>query len=258
VGCQTTTPDGRTSQENGAVNKTDVLDSQKALVRNAIDTGKPEQAMQSLRTMLRSRPDDASLHNLMGLAQLATKNTDRAIASFRKSYSLEPTPATALNLSSAYIEGGDYDRAIRLLKRLLEPQKGKEEYHYKERLYHNLGYAYVKQKNVAKAKAYFQEALAENPAFFPSHLELARIYESTNKPAQAIRTYRASIDYCAICYEPVQALTALYLKTGQRSDAQKALMRFTKTDGISAHDKDAAMRLLRQVTTAGLNTRRAG
>ena len=251
--CQTTG-----AQDQQSEKQKNALEAQKGLVRTALDSGKPESALQTLREMIREHPEDASIQNLMGLAQLALKNADRATRHFRMAYKLDPQPSIGLNLSSAYIEAGDPAKAVTLLRAMLKPGKDKKPYEYKERLYHNLGYAYLRQNQLTKAQQWFQEALDENPAFFPTYLEMAHIYEKTKRPALAMKSYRQSIDYCHVCFEPVQSLSMMYMKSGRQDEARQLLLSYSKVDGVSTPDKLAAEHLLRVVTTAGLPPRRAG
>ena len=234
-----------------------IIDSQKAIARNALDTGKPEAALNSLRMLLQQHPDDASLHNLMGLTQLSLKNHPRAIKEFQAAFKRDNQVATGLNLSSALISAGEYQRAARLLTQLLS-QAESTSYAYKERLYHNLGYTYAKERNSAKAELWLQRAVEENPTFFLSHLELARLYERSNRPEKAVASYRKAMDYCLVCFEPVQALSSLYIKTGRTGEARRVLMQFGKNEGVSADDLAKAKILFTQVTANDLPIKKVG
>ncbi len=238
LACQTS------GNKDTADREQEVLRTQKALVRNSLDSGKPEAALQHLRGILRQFPKDAEGHNLMGLAQLALKNPGRATHHFLTSYKLDKQPATALNLSSAYLEGGDFDKAIKVLTVMLR-DKTKDAYPYRERVLHNLGFAHLSKGDMNKARLYFTDALTENPAFYPTHIELARLYEKTKRPALAALSYRKAVDYCDVCFEPVEALTRLYTKLGRPIEARRALSRFYKTEGVSAADRARAGQLLK-------------
>lgn len=235
----------------------EVLEKQKNLIRNQLDEGKPDQALSLLRELARQHPDNASIQNLMGLTHLALKNPGRAIKHFMSSYKIDRHPGTALNLSSAFIEAGDFQKAIRLLNALTKT-KELQTYQHRERIFHNLAYANEHAGNNSKAEEWYQEAIDENPTFFPSHLELARLYEKTNRPAMAIQAYRRATDYCHACFEPVYALSMLYVKTNRLTDARKTLLAYSKVDGISPNDRERAKQLLRMVMTAGIRGRRAG
>ncbi len=227
------------------------------IVRTTRDVGKPVQALATLRPMLREFPDDAGLQNLMGLTQLALHNPPRAIRHFLAAYKTDHAVATGLNLSSAYIETGDYDKAVKLLS-ALSKQAERDDYQYKERIFHNIGLTYAKQKRAALAEKWYQQAIEENPTFFPSHLELARLYETTGRPAMAMKAYRRSIDYCLICFEPVQSLTTLYVKNNRYADARRILVSFGRQEGASPDDVKKASRMLKMVTAGVPNGQRKG
>jgi Tfp pilus assembly protein PilF len=237
--CQTSGSDGLDTETREKA----VLESQKALVRNALDTGKPESAHKNLRELLERYPEDASLNNLMGLTQLALKNTERAIRYFQLAYKEDPQVGTGLNLSSALIEAGDYSRAEKTLKSLTK-EAIKTKYRYKERIAHNLGYCAFKQGNQIKSEVWYKKALEENPTFFPSHLELARLYESTGRPSLAMARYRQVIDYCRTCLEPVEALTGLLVTQGRPQEAKRLLTQFLKNEELLDTDRQKATTLL--------------
>lgn len=248
--CQTPAP------EAGPENKELALvEKQKQLVRSALDEGKPEQALGALRPMLREFPNDPGLHNLMGLTQLALRNGTRAAKHFQTAYKLDQKVATGLNLSSALIENGEHENAVKLLNALLK-KADKDEYQYKERIYHNLGLTYGLQKRNALAEKWYKEALEENPTYFPSHLELAKVYEKTKRPAMAMKEYRRSMDYCLVCFEPVQALSNLYIKNGRFADARKILMGYSRIEGVAPQDVARANKLLKIVTAGNFGPRK--
>ncbi len=231
--CQTTpSPEAQNSGKT-------IIEAQKSLVRNALDSGKPETVVETMRSMTREYPKDPEVQSLMGLTQLSLKNPQKAVKHFKIAYKLKSDVATGLNLSSALIEANDTDNATKILLKLTKLAE-KEDYRYKERIFHNLGYTALKRRDLKKAESWYQAAIDENPAFFPSHLELARIYEQTKRPTQAITAYKRAIDFCLICYEPVEALSKIYIQLGKKEDAKKLLTQFTKQEGISPQDRDHA------------------
>jgi Tfp pilus assembly protein PilF len=251
--CQTS-GDGKINAES---HQKEVLESQKALVRNALDTGKPESALKSLRDLLDVYPEDASLQNLMGLTQLSLTNYARSIRHFQISYKLAPQIATGLNLSSALIESKQYLRAQKLLTVLLK-QAPKAKYRFKERILHNLGYCAMQQGDTKKAEEWYRLALEENPTFFPSHLELGRYYESRGRSELAIQSYKYAADYCRTCFEPIEPLTRIYTATGRRGEAKRLLTQYLRVEDLLDTDRRHATDLLTRLsetsapgTTAG-------
>lgn len=242
--CQTAGPDLKAKEA-------DILDSQKGIARQSLDTGKPQTALQTLRPLLRAHPEDASLQTLMGLTQLALKNSGRAVIYFKSAYKLDPKSSTGLNLSAAYIESGDYEKA-RVLLMTLRKRAEKENYATTERIFQNLGMVAVKQKHLAKAESWFQAAIEENPTFVPAHLELARLYEQTRRPAMALKSYRSALDFCQVCYEPVEALSNTYMKTGRYTDARLVLAHYVQNEQVTPEDKSRAQRLLSLANSTAL------
>jgi Tfp pilus assembly protein PilF len=243
--CQTTQADEvRAKKDN-------VIASQKAIVHNALDNGDTKLAYATLRSLINAYPEDATLQNLMGLTQLAMKNSTRAVRHFQAAYKLDKSPGIALNLSSAYIETGDYDKSVKLISSILR-EPGTTKYQFKERLLHNLGFANVKLKKNTRAESFFKQALEENPSFYPSHLELARLQKNMGRPALAMRSYRNAMDYCHVCLDPVSELTTLYVKSGKMRDARDILLRYGKVQGVAESDKKKAANLLQIVTASDL------
>ena len=241
--CQTS-GEGKTNAET---HQKEVLESQKALVRNALDTGKPESALKSLRDLLDVYPEDASLQNLMGLTQLSLTNYARSIRHFQISYKMDPQLATGLNLSSALIEAKQYPRAQKLLIALLK-QAPKVKYRFKERILHNLGYCAMLQGDTKKAEEWYRLALEENPTFFPSHLELGRFYETSGRSELAIQSYKYAADYCRTCFEPIEPLTRLYSATGRTSEAKRLLTQYLRVEDLLEVDRRNATELMARLS----------
>src|SRR5690606_12651004 len=104
--------------------------------------------------------------------------------------------AFALNLAAAMIENGDHDQAIRLLDALTKT-KDTADYLSKERIYHNLGYAYERSGKLPSSERWYRKAIDTNPSYFLSHLGLGRIYERMSRPAMARMAYTQASDFCA-------------------------------------------------------------
>ncbi len=241
LACQTT------SQKNETPTSLEkkLLDSQLTLVQNSLDQGQPEKAHGILREALVKHPQDPRLHNFMGLAQLALQNPRRATEHFDKSFRLNPQVGTGLNYSSALIALGDYRNAMIRLKDLLK-QAQSESYQYKERIYHNIGYALVKAQKNKNAVIWFQKAIEENPTYFPAHLELGRIYGSMNQTTQAVQSLLRAHDYCLVCWEPIEQLVKVYTSQGQSAEAHKLLVSYLKQDEVPENQRELARQSLRQ------------
>jgi len=248
LACQTTSPKKEDLTSRPELEKK-LLESQMALVQNAVDSGHPEKAHALLRESLQKFPENPQLHNLMGLTQLALKNSKRALFHFEKSYQILPEIASGLNLSSALIDQGDYKRALIQLKTLIAEAKTKQ-YSYQERIYHNVGFTLLKLNKMRAAEKWFKMALEENPTFFPSHLELARIYLSQNRMAEANISLKRSHDYCLPCWEPIELLVGLYKTTHRYRDAHVLLVSYLKTPDLPEVSKNLGHKFLQEILSA--------
>lgn len=122
----------------------ELLDSQKSVIVGYLDSNQAQMAHKELRTLMKEHSDDADLHNLMGLTNLALNNKQRALLHFRKSFNLNQKTSTALNLASCLLEMDRNKEALDILEQA--KNRAGDTYPYPERLEHNLGLAYEKMK----------------------------------------------------------------------------------------------------------------
>lgn len=247
LACQTTTAQNRTAPSQADIEKK-LLQSQLVLVQNSLDNGQPEKSHGILREALQKFPENPDLHNFMGLTQLALKNSSRAIVHFEKSYQLSPEVGVALNLSSAYIDSGDYKKALIKLKSLVKEAQSKS-YPYQERIYHNIGYTLIKLRKNKEAEKWFKMALEENPTFFPTHLELGRLYLAQKRDEEAMNSLKRSHDYCLPCWEPVELLVGFYKGQKNYKEATTLLVSYLRTAEISEESKNLGQKLLLDIHT---------
>lgn len=248
LACQTTSPKKQEIASKSEIEKK-MLESQLALVQSSLDSGQPEKSHGLLREALQKFPDNPQLNNYMGLTQLALKNPKRAVIHFEKSYRTMPEIGVGLNLSSALIDNGDYKNALIKLHTLVKESKQKN-YPFQERIYHNIGYTLVKLKKYRNAEKWLKLALEENPTFFPTHLELARLYLRQSRLEEAVISLKRSHDYCLPCWEPIELLTKLYLGKKQYKEANILLVSYLKTPDIAEGSKVLGHQLLQEVLTA--------
>ena len=235
--CQTS---GKTNEDEQAL-----LNGRLQIARNSLDQGRPAEALGELRQLIREYPQNPTVQTLMGFTQLALGNKGKALGFLRKAFQLSPTVANGLNLSAAYIENRQYKRAIRLLGKLA---KQAPKYEYPERIYHNLGYVSEKMKDTRKSLVFYKKALEENPTFYPAKLQLAKAYQKLGRKNLALQAYREAMDYCHVCYEPVESLARGYIQNGQLRHARDLLLRYGKIRGVAKTDMNKARKLLRMVS----------
>lgn len=221
----------------------EVLTTQKSLVVSFLNKGLPEMAIKELRALIAKYPDDADFRNLMGLAQLAIKNHTEAIRYLHEAYKIEPRPSIALNLSSAYIEAGQFSKSITLLM-ALSKQKNMESYLHPERISHNIGLASERNKNTKQAEKYYLKALSQNPSFYISLMRLGSLYENTKQPKKAYTYFYKAKATCPTCFDPVNALTMNYLAEGKTQKATQIAKAFLAQKELLPQDRVRGVRLL--------------
>lgn len=221
----------------------EVLDAKKAVIVSYLNKGLPQMAMKDLRDAMETYPKDADLKNLMGLAQLALQNPAKAIGYFKDAYKIDPKVPIALNLSSAYIESGEQQKAIELLNRL-QNTKESQSYPHPERISHNLGLANERLGKLKNAEKYYLTALKDNGSFYLSLMRLGQLYEKTNRLKQARTQYLKAKETCDVCYDPVDALSKNFIAIKRPDLAVSTLKKYVATKEVTATDKARAQKLL--------------
>jgi Tfp pilus assembly protein PilF len=225
-------------------NSAELRATQIQLIKTSLDQGRPQEALQELRPLLKTAPEDPLLQSLMGFTQLALRNTTKAVGHMRKAYKLAPTTPNGLNLTAALIEIGQLDQASKILNGL---KSTAETYDFPERIYHNLGYVEEKQKRFKTALQYYERALKENPTFYPSLVQIGRVHFSQEKHGLALQFLRKAMDYCHVCLEPVELSVYSYMKLGQVAHARETLQKYQNVRGVEGPDKVKAGNMLKLI-----------
>lgn len=235
------------------------LKTQQAIIVNHLNRGEPEKAFAELRPAMQRFPDNQELTTLMGLTQLAMRNTSMAIKYLRTAYKNNADSTTALNLSSAYIESGRNTAALKLLRRHVKSGK-LSGYGYPERVYHNLGLAYRNIKKKRLATKFFKKALTENPRFYLSLMQMGEVQLQRKNYTAARKYYRKAIPACNQCFEAVDALATSYLKGGNLAGAVAVLKTYANNKAIPKELRTKAQAELARIapTDARLKTAKRG
>lgn len=235
TGCQTRTPQEKDPVETSEQDTVTSL----SLASSYIDGGRPDKAMHELQEVLRDNPNNIDALNLMGITQLALSNPKRAVISLEKAWKLKATPATGINLSSAYMDLKRFKNAEKLLTGLLNRQDTPP-YAHKERIYHNYGLVAEKTGRVVLAEKMFKKATEENPMFHLSHMRLAQLYKERKKPDLAVRSIEAARFGCPSCFEPLESLVEHYRSQGKHTVARHLIQDYKLNEGLSQVDRRRA------------------
>ena len=223
-----------------------LLQSQRKIVVNYLNKGMPAQAHQELRKILEERPDDLVFLRLMGVAQLALDNPEKAVAYFQLVYRKDKEIVHGLNLSSALIASGAARKAEKLLSLLLQKAE-KQSYNKMERLYHNLALIHEKKNNFRKARQLYKQALGENPAYYLTLLRLALLHKKRKNYPKAVHYFGRASNFCRKCFEPVQHLVSLYMHLGEQQKAVRELTNFSKQMGLQHEERNKALATLKRI-----------
>jgi predicted Zn-dependent protease len=210
------------------------------IATNQLDVGHAEKALQTMKPLVSTFPNNSKVLTLIGMIHLALSNPDQALVFLRRSYDRDPSAASGLNLSSALIASGQHPRARNVLRKLL---KSNENYQYKERLLHNIAVAYLKERNFLAAKKYLRQSLETNPGYYMSLIVLAKIEKETGIHSAAIEHLKRAVKACPSCYEPVHLLSTEYINDNQIRSALTLLDNFAKNEDIAPEDKESGLKM---------------
>ena len=152
--------------------------------------GQYNEALKELLKAERLFPDDAYLHNDLGLVYLYKKKIELAIDHFSRAVSINPDYADAMNnLGIVYIENHDWDKAIGCLQKVSENIL----YATPHIPYANLGWAYYNKNQYDTSILYYEKALNLAPDFSIALRGLGRTYMAKGDIDRAIEILEKTI-----------------------------------------------------------------
>lgn len=141
---------------------------------------------------------------------------------------------------------GQHKQARQILARLARDESPGS-YNAKERVYHNLGYSYQSTNSLDNAAKFYKKAIAENPTYHMSWLQLGRVYQKTNNAKKETEALKKAVGFCPLCMEPNEALFHAYLRQKDYQNARNLMSKLITNDEISPRSKKRATDLLRRV-----------
>ncbi len=163
-----------------------------ALIEAHLVKGLFDEAISECQRALKVRSTDARIYNLLAQAYHGNKMWGEEISQRKKIIELDPnwpeTEWAALhnNLGVAYIEKGEYDRAIAECKKAIEfwPENAEA--------YNNLGYAFGQKDEWDEAIEMYKGAVEFKPEFKEAHYNLALAFAQTGRFKEAWREVRVA------------------------------------------------------------------
>ncbi|OGL47840.1 MAG: hypothetical protein A2W05_02810 [Candidatus Schekmanbacteria bacterium RBG_16_38_10] len=111
----------------------------------------------------------SQVYNLLGMKEIESRNYDKAIEFFDKSFNILNNFQSLLGIYNAHILKGDLDKALSTLV------KTSELYPKNAEVYFNLAQIYYQKGDVEKAVAYWKKAQELNPGDIKSETALKRV-----------------------------------------------------------------------------------
>ena len=163
-------------------------------------------------------------YNNLGAAYYNHKDTEKAIASFKKAIELNPSCVLAYTkLTSLYAEIGREKEAIALLKNAIATDYGnRAEYYY------YLGIIYRNIKDNEKAIASFQKAIELKRNFSKAYANLGIVFQDIGNSDEAILLYKKALAINSEEEKACNNLALIYTDMGRDKEALALYKRLTE------------------------------
>jgi type IV pilus assembly protein PilF len=180
AGCVTTTTGGFTADKDKEVEQRVDAANQYLLKGNV------EAAMFHLHKAEEVNPESAAVHEALARAFTVTGDNKLADQNFRRAISIDPAYSRARNNYAAFLYAqGDLDGAVRQLEIVVADTA----YESRASAWANLGNAYLRKGDAAKAEEALSRAVRMDRSQAPSLLELAVLQYGKNDYASAQKNY---------------------------------------------------------------------
>ena len=216
TGCVTTTEGGfKADRKEEVARRVDAA-------TQYLEKGNTEQAIVHLRRALEIDPRSAPVNETLARVFAQSGEYELADQHFRAAIEAEPGFSRARNNYAAFLYGrGDIDGAIAQLEKVVADTL----YEKRADAFSNLGKAYLRKGETAKAEEVFDRALKMDRRQAPAMLELADINMQRDQVAEAARVY------------------ALYRKASARPSSRSLLLGIRIARATGDRDAEASYAL---------------
>ncbi len=163
------------------------INTLKLLYSHELNYSLHAESISALREEMRSKPEDARLHFLLGTVYMDQEEYNRAIDSFKKSLSMNHKfHKASIALASAYRASGQDQAALIEYLSLAESDPSA--------VVHNIiGALYFEKKDTAKAIQHFKKSLELERIYEPAKKNLYKVYLSRGQELINAKTYHAAV-----------------------------------------------------------------
>jgi len=199
-------------------------------------------ALQELLKAEKLEPEDALIHNDLGLVYMMKDRMALATKHFKRALAIKPDFSEAVNnLATALLRQEEWDEAISYLSELTENLV----YTTPQYAQLNLGWAYFNKEDYVQAEKYYKLCIKHYDDGFPMDITyikalggLGRTYIATNKIAEALSSLGKAVKWAPTVPDTYFYMGQAYEKAGRLKDAKLAYLKVIEV----APDADIANR----------------
>ncbi|WP_224248673.1 social motility TPR repeat lipoprotein Tgl [Hyalangium gracile] len=187
----------------------------------AQQSGNIQEALSEFQRAVELDPDNADAQNALGiLLHLSFRRHAEAIEHYRKAIEVRPNFSEArTNLGNVHLDQGQYDEAIKLYEQVLNDMLYPTPYIAQG----NLGWAYYKKGDTAKALENIKAAVTLNPSFCLGFKNMGLIYEQTGKTEEACTQFGHYREQCPDVADAYLREGVCLAKKGESDTAKQRL-----------------------------------
>jgi len=199
-----------------------------------IQRGDYDKAVEVFNNALKIEPRNVRLFYNLGVAYGAMGNTDLAIDAYKKAIDIDPKFQSAIfGLVTCYKQKGLFDRAKELLITMRKSDLTGD-------IHCQLGYIYLKEKNLDEADKSFNEAAQANSYNAMSYNGLGLINAKRGMQDKAIKYFKKAVEINPRFKEAHDNLGVAYAKNGEY---MKAIMEWEEILKIDPNSTEAQQKI---------------
>jgi Tfp pilus assembly protein PilF len=177
-------------------------------------------ALGKLLEAVKIDPDNVELNHQIAIVLRNLGQYDLSLKYFQRTLTLDPKFSEARNnLGTLYLLMEKWDPAIDCF------QKAVADILYKtpQYAYNNMGYAYYKKGDYARAIESYQQALRSSRSYTVAYANLAQAYEAKGELDQAVAAYKQAVFLAPKDAAAHLGLAKVLLKQGKKAEAKEEL-----------------------------------